>query len=362
MRTPWQSFRVDIGRAPVRLWAALGRLEAYGDVLRRLPAAPGTAEAAAQVWREQAARATLAAEAASAGQADLDPDAAAALAALYDDIDRQEAAGQGRLTPQTLCADNAALAAFARAASLLGGADDDPDADASLAGQLAEGPGSWGRLNQLCAWLNGPEFEPARGEEVQTAALRALGAHLFLLRLAPFRHCNEATARLAGYRILRAAGLPAMVAHLPAAHFAATAGQYAELIAEAAEPGGAIFAFIGYAVDGISAGLSRQIAAVGAEQQGNVWRDRIADAFDGRTRAGDRRRRMLVEALADAAAPVRIGRLRYMTPKLAEAYAGKSAKTLSRDVKWLEAEGLVRRTLQGVRVLRDDDATAARAA
>jgi hypothetical protein len=362
MRTPWQSFRVDIGRAPVRLWAALGRLEAYGDVLRRLPAAPGTAAAAAQVWREQAARATLAAEAAAAGQADLDPDAAAALAALYDDIDRQEAAGQGRLTPQTLCADNAALAAFARAASLLGGADDDPDADASLAGQLAEGPGSWGRLNQLCAWLNGPEFEPARGEEVQTAALRALGAHLFLLRLAPFRHCNEATARLAGYRILRAAGLPAMVAHLPAAHFAATAGQYAELIAEAAEPGGAIFAFIGYAVDGISAGLSRQIAAVGAEQQGNVWRDRIADAFDGRTRAGDRRRRMLVEALADAAAPVRIGRLRYMTPKLAEAYAGKSAKTLSRDVKWLEAEGLVRRTLQGVRVLRDDDATAARAA
>jgi hypothetical protein len=388
MRTPWQSFRVDLGRAPVRLWAALGRLEAYGDVLRRLPAAPGTAAETARAWREQAARATLAAEAAAAGlrhaeaaepalgpasgrtrgaaQAGLpsiDPDAAAALAALYDDIDRQEAAGQGRLTPQTLCADNAALGDFARAAGLLGGGMESPDSpDASLAGQLADGPGSWGRLNQLCAWLNGPEFEAARGEEVQTAALRALGAHLFLLRLSPFRHCNEATARLAGYRLLRAAGLPAMVAHLPAAHFAATAGLYAELIAEAAESGGATFAFIAYAVDGISAGLIRQIAAIGAAQQGNVWRDRIADAFDGRTRAGDRRRRMLVEALARETAPVRIGRLRYMTPKLAEAYAGKSVKTLSRDVKWLEAKGLVRRTLQGVQSLRDDDATAARAA
>jgi DNA-binding HxlR family transcriptional regulator len=71
---------------------------------------------------------------------------------------------------------------------------------------------------------------------------------------------------------------------------------------------------------------------------------------------------MLVEALARETAPVRIGRLRYMTPKLAEAYAGKSVKTLSRDVKWLEAEGLVRRTLQGVRVLRDDDDAGKRAA
>jgi hypothetical protein len=60
---------------------------------------------------------------------------------------------------------------------------------------------------------------------------------------------------------------------------------------------------------------------------------------------------MLAEALAREDAPVRIGRLRYLTPKLAEAYARKSAKTLSRDVKWLEAQGLAQRTLQGVRAV-----------
>lgn len=350
MRTPWQSFRIDLGRAPVRLWSALGRLEAYGDVLCSLPAATGGAAAPAE-WRGLAARATFAAEAVAAGQPFADPDAAAVVAALYGGIDRDAEAGQGKLTPQTLCADNAALAEFARAAGLLGDGGGKVGG-ASLADQLADGPGSWGRLSQLCAWLNGPEFEPEKGEHVQTAVLKAVGAHLFLLRLAPFRHCNEAVARLAGYRILRTAGLPAAAAHLPAVHFAATAGRYAELIAEAAESGGATFAFIGYAVDGIAAGMRRQILELGAARQANAWRDTVADAFDGRTRAGDTRRRMLVEALDREDAAVRIGRLRYLTPKLAEAYARKSAKTLSRDVKWLEERGLAQRTLHGLRVVR----------
>lgn len=360
MRTPWQSFRLDLERAPVRLWSALGRLEAYGETLASLPAAPGAAEALTRDWRARAAQATLAAEAGE-GAAALEPEVAEVLAALYDAIDRHGHAGAA-LTPQTLCADNATLTEYARAAGLLGPEDANAGA-ASLADQFAEGPGSWARLNQFCTWLNGPEFVARDGEAVQTAMLQALGAHLFLLRLGPFRHCNEATARVAGYRLLRAAGLPATAAHLPAAHFAATPERYGELIAEAAESGGATFAFVAYAVNGIADGMRRQIKALGAAQQANAWRDTVAQAFDGRTRAGDARRRMLVEALASEDAPVRIGRLRYLTPKLAEAYARKSAKTLSRDVKWLEDEGLVQRTLHGVRARREDaEAEAARAA
>ena len=357
MRTPWQSFRLDLERAPVRLWSALGRIEAYGETLASLPAAPGAAAALTRDWRDRAARAAFAAEAGE-GAAVQEPEVAAVVAALYDDIDRRGQTGAAALTPQTLCSDNATLSEFARAAGLPGHGDA-AAGEASLADQFAEGPGSWTRLNQLCTWLNGPEFDARAGEEMQTALLRALGAHLFLLRLSPFRHCNEATARLAGYRLLRQAGLPAMAAHLPAAHFAATPERYRELIAEAAESGGATFAFVAYAVDGVADGMRRQIAALGAAQQANAWRDTVAQAFDGRTRAGDGRRRMLVEALGHEDAPIRIGQLRYLTPKLAEAYAGKSEKTLSRDVKWLEAEGLVRRTLHGVRALRDDAAAAA---
>jgi hypothetical protein len=361
MRTPWQSFRLDLERAPVRLWALLGKLEAFGETLESLPAAPAVAERLARDWRDRAAAGTLAAEAAAAGAADLDPEVAGVLAALYDDIDRrggngQGGTGNGALTPQILCADNAALTEIAQAAGLLGAPGS--TAAASLSDQFAEGPQTWAKLNQFCAWLNGPEFAAQPGEAVQTAILQALGAHLFLLQLSPFAHCNDATARLAGYRLLRAAGLSAMTAHLPAAHFAATPERYSELSAEASETGGAMFGFVFYAAGGIADGMRRQVAALGAAQQGNVWRDRLDTLFDGRTRAGDRRRRMLIEALADAGAPVRIGKLRYLTPKLAEAYAGKSEKTLSRDVRWLEEQGLVQRTLQGVAALRDDAAVA----
>lgn len=353
MRTPWQSFRLDLERAPVRLWSALGRLEAFSETLAQLPAAPGTAAALAADWRNRAAAGAFAAEAAECGVSTVDPEVAAVVAALYEQIDRDisGSAPEDRtaLTPQILCTDNAALTEIAQAAGLLGSGQH----DASLAEQFAEGPASWGKLNQYCSWLNGPEFTPQPDEKVQTAFLQALGAHMFLLRLSPFTQCTEATARLAGYRVLRAARLAPMAAHLPAAHFAATNDAYRDLNDEAAESGGATFAFVAYAVTGIADGMRDQIAALSAVQQSSTWRDTILEVFDGRARAGDQRRRMLIDALSDSETPVRIGQLRYLTPKLAEAYAGKSEKTLSRDVRWLEEQGLVRRTLQGVRVLRE---------
>ena len=350
MRTPWQSFRLDLERAPIRLWAALGRLDAYGDTLAALPAAPETVAALARTWRSHAAAAAF-------GAAPIDPEVADAVAALYEAADRRPDAP---LTPQTLCADNAALGEIAQAAGL---AEPGDAGGGHLGDQLAGGKGTWTRLNQYCAWLNGPEFRPTPDEAIQTAMLQALGAHLYLLRLAPFRRCAEATAQFAGYRLLRAAGLPAMAAHLPAAHFGATRDAYTDLIVEAADPGGATFDFIAYAVAGIGGGLRDQIAALGAAQRAGAWRSAIADAFAGKTRTGDGRRRLLVETLSAADTPVRIGQLRYLSPRLAEAYAGKSAKTLSRDVKWLEAQGLVRRTLEGVRFEPDCAAPlAARAA
>jgi hypothetical protein len=356
MRTPWQSFRLDLERAPVRLWSALGRLEAFGETLAAMPAAPATIMTLTTDWRTKAAAGAFAAEAETTGATALDPEVAAVISTLYEQIDRDIERDAGRedddraaLSPQILCADNAALTEIAAAAGLLGSGS----GEASLAEQFAEGPGSWGKLNQYCAWLNGPEFTPQPGETIQTAVLQALGAHLFLLRLSPFSHCNEATARFAAYRVLRAAGLPAMAAHLLAAHFADAPEVYKDLASEAAESGGATCAFVAYAVNGIADGLRAQITGLAAAQKSNAWRDTIADAFDGRSRAGDNRRRMLIEALGDEETPIRIGRLRYLTPRLAEAYTGKSEKTLSRDVRWLEEHGLVQRTLRGVRPLRE---------
>ena len=137
MRTPWQSFRLDLERAPVRLWSALGRLEAFGETLAALPVAPAMAAALAETWRGKATAGAFAAEAETNGAAAVDPEVAAVISTLYEQIDRDiEREGDDRpaLSPQTLCADNAALTEIAGAAGLLGAGG----GDASLADQFAE--------------------------------------------------------------------------------------------------------------------------------------------------------------------------------------------------------------------------------
>ena len=359
MLTPWLSYRMDLQRAPQRFWTDLGRIEAYAETLCGFPMAPGALDRLSADIRATAARAVAAAEfgpdlVAAPGGADL----AEAVGALFDGIDRRPDAP---ITAQTVSHDNEAAGDIAQAVALTrmaamadgtGRAGPAAVAAASLADQIAS-PRSWGKLTQFCDWLNGHEFLPAEGEAFQTAVLRAIAAHQFLLILRPFNHGAEITARLAAYRVLRAAGLPPAAAHLPAVHFGASADRYAELAAGAIEGGGAKIAFAAYAADGMAVGLRGLICALGDAQAKSAWRDVVLQVFDGRERAGDRRRRVLLEDLGRQYAPVRIGALRDLSPRLADIYAGKSAKTLSRDVKWLETEGLIERTLKGVQPRRD---------
>jgi len=359
MLTPWLSYRMDLQRAPQRFWTDLGRIEAYAETLCGFPLGPGALDRLTADIRANAARAAAAAEfgpevIAASGSADL----AEAVGALFDGIDRRPDAP---ITAQTLSHDNEAAGDIAQAVALTqlaamadgnGPAGPAAVAAASLADQIAT-PRSWGKLTQFCDWLNGHEFVPAKDETFQTAVLRAIAAHQFLLILRPFNHGAEITARLAAYRVLRAAGLPPLAAHLPSIHFGVTAEQYAELATEAVEGGGATIAFATYAADGVATGLRGLVRALRDAQTQSAWRDVVLQAFEGRERAGDRRRRVLLEDLGRQDAPVRIGALRDLSPRLADAYAGKSAKTLSRDVKWLETQGLIERTLKGVRPRRD---------
>ena len=361
MLTPWRSYRMDLQRAPQRFWTDLGRIEAYAETLCGFPVAPGALDQLSAETRAAAARATAAAEfgaevMAAPGGGDL----AEAVGALFDAVDRRPDAP---ITAQTISHDNEAVGDIAQAVALTqsamaadraeaGRADAAAARAASLADQFAA-PRSWGKLSQFCDWLNGHEFLPARDETFQTAMLRAIAAHQFLLILRPFTHGIEITARLAAYRVLRAAGLPPRTAHLPSIHYSDTAGQYAELADETVEAGGATIAFAVYAAGGMAAGLRGQIGALREAQAASAWRDVVLQAFEGRDRAGDQRRRVLLEDLGRQDAPVRIGALRGLSPRLADAYAGKSQKTLSRDVKWLESQGLIERSLRGVQPRRD---------
>lgn len=64
-----------------------------------------------------------------------------------------------------------------------------------------------------------------------------------------------------------------------------------------------------------------------------------------------KRQRDLVLALPDESVPR--SKIRYLTPTIAEAYAGKGSKTISRDLNALERLGLIAREPEGIRVRRE---------
>ena len=65
------------------------------------------------------------------------------------------------------------------------------------------------------------------------------------------------------------------------------------------------------------------------------------------------RRRQLVVDLSEETEPVPIVRLRYLSPRIAEAYAGKTDRTIQRDVNVLERMDLVRRNFEGIEINRE---------
>lgn len=196
-------------------------------------------------------------------------------------------------------------------------------------------------LQRLCAWLAGPDFEPRSGEELATAVLKAVLAHLYLAWIHPFGDGNGRTARLLEFQILVQAGMPMPCAHLLSNHYNATRTEYYRQLDRAHRSGGDVVPFLVYAVRGLADGLRAQIDWVRHEQWATAWRDFIYESFlDKRTPADQRRLRLLLD-LSEAREPVPRARLAEISPRVARDYARKTSKTLTRDLNILQRLDLV---------------------
>lgn len=80
-----------------------------------------------------------------------------------------------------------------------------------------------------------------------------------------------------------------------------------------------------------------------------LWRDSVFARFRDLYTVATRRQRRLVLDLTDRPGPVPFAQLRYVTPRMAEAYAGKTDKTIRRNIKALVKMGLVARLRLGYR-------------
>lgn len=209
-------------------------------------------------------------------------------------------------------------------------------------------------LQRMCDWLNSPEFLPtAGGDNVTYGLLRAMLAHLYLAWIHPFGDGNGRTARLVEFQILIAAGLPLPATHLLSNHYNLTREEYYRQLDRASRSGGDIDGFVAYALQGFVDGLREQLAMIRAQQWSITWRDYVYSLFRDKENAVGQRRRQLALDLSEAVDPVPIHRVADISPRIAKAYANKTQRTLSRDLKELEDMNLVEITKEGARVRRE---------
>ena len=208
-------------------------------------------------------------------------------------------------------------------------------------------------LRKLCSWLNSESFLPDEERRIASGILKAIVAHLYLAWIHPFGDGNGRTARLVEFQLLLSSGVPTAAAHLLSNHYNQTRTEYYRQLDQASKSGGDVIPFIRYALQGFKDGLDEQIQTIQAQQFHVYWINHVHDSFRDKVNATDIRRRQLVVDLTEATEPVPIVHLRYISPRIAEAYAGMKNGTIRRDVNVLEKMGLIRRIFEGVEINRE---------
>ncbi|MEO8391693.1 MAG: Fic family protein [Chloroflexota bacterium] len=199
-------------------------------------------------------------------------------------------------------------------------------------------------VGQLCDKLN-QWRAPEERQDLKFAysVLKAILAHVYIAWIHPFADGNGRTARLMEFGILLAAGVPTPAAHLLSNYYNETRSEYYRhlQISSSAERGG-IYAFVDYALKGFVENLDAQIQHIEQQQLNVHWKSYIYDQFrghkDGKTTA---RRRQLIFDMSAAKQALSFEEIRHLSPKIAEAYAGKTDRTIQRDLNALARMGLI---------------------
>ena len=157
-----------------------------------------------------------------------------------------------------------------------------------------------------------------------------------------------AVARLVEYQILLNAGVPSSATHLLSNHYNETRSEYYRRLDRSSKDTGGVMGFLVYALQGFADGLKDHIDTIKEQMRQDMWTNYVHMKFRDRSGRADTRRRHLVLDLSERDGLVRRGDVRLLTPRLAEAYAGKTEKTITRDLNELSGMGLIVRTRQGI--------------
>jgi len=207
-------------------------------------------------------------------------------------------------------------------------------------------------LSEMCAWINRKLDAPTE-YEMAFGILKAILAHLYLVWIHPFGDGNGRTARLIEFHLLLSAGVPATAAHLLSNHYNQTRTEYYRQLDLSHKAENNVFPFLDYALRGFIDGLKEQIDIIKDQQITVHWINYVHAVFKDRDGAADLRRRRLLIDLSGSEEPVPLSGIRHISPRIAEAYASKTEKTVRRDLNALESMNLIVRSRDGVRAHKE---------
>lgn len=354
---PWISFRLDLRRFPSELWLLLGEARSKIEHLAGVPLRPQTARELHLVYLAKGIRGTTAIEGNTLteaqvkkileGQLKLPPSQAylqtevrnieTALKLVWTELEAgdlpitvERIARFNELVLDSLALDEGIVPGCVRNYSV--GVMDYRAAPAEDCDHL---------LSRLVQWL--AEIDETLQQELGLGAaiVRAVVAHLYLAWIHPFGDGNGRTARLLEFAILSQAGVPTPACHLLSNHYSQTRDAYYRELSYASKSGGDITKFLVYAAQGLVDGLREQIALVQEQQLDVTWRNFVWEAFKSNHSPSGQRCRDLVLDLSRTNSVVSRRELTEVSPRVAAAYAGKTAKTLSRDLNTLKSMGLI---------------------
>lgn len=209
-------------------------------------------------------------------------------------------------------------------------------------------------VEAMCDWLNGPNFSRDGGDHAKDflfAVLKAVVAHVYIAWIHPFGDGNGRTARLVEFGILAAAGVPSVAAHLLSNHYNQTRTNYYRQLEHASKSGGDLLPLLAYSAKGFVEQLQQQLNSVHEWILQATWTNYVHSLFTGPTATAKRQRDLVLALPSDDF--IRRANLTTLSPSLAEAYATKKSKTVTRDLNALEQRGLIERKPNGIRARRE---------
>lgn len=195
-------------------------------------------------------------------------------------------------------------------------------------------------LDRLCEWLN-DSFNATQGDEIIYGLIKSIVAHVYLAWIHPFGDGNGRTARLLEVKFLLEAGVPSAAAHLLSNHYNLTRNEYYKQLEQTSKTNGDLLPFVQYAVTGFVDQLREQIETIQLQQLGVSWVNYVHEKFGSQKTPADRRQRDVVLAMSTKDNFIKPAEVRELSPGIAAQYATKTPKTVTRDLNRLKKLGLV---------------------